>query len=337
MLDIDVSHVVRAFLRSMRGVTQQVRLDGRGWVRLDAPAATAFIQQELEYLKSTTFDIKRVAQRARDFIPISHDAPPGAERIAWTQFDGWGEADIITDYSKDFPRVDVSSDRLSDKFFSLGASYGFSIQDLRVAALTGRRIDNERALRARKGMEIKLDEVAAIGSTKLGTKGFINNTNVNIWDGTAIEWSVATPGATIKRTLDAIISRIYLRSKGHYQGAVVLLPPKLFAIANAVTFSDVNSESVLALWFRSNPYVKRVDQWTRLEGAGVGGTDRIVVYADDPDVASLEISQEYEEFDPQPDHMEFKVPCHMRTAGTIIRQPMAMQYADGEFDVDTLA
>lgn len=317
-------------------VGTSLRLDGGAtgrprYRRIDATVATAFIQQELEHLKSQTFDVTRVQLRARDFIPVSNDAHPGAEVIAYDQWDSFGEAKLVENYSKDFPRVDADKKRFRDAVFSFGDSYGYSVQDLRAIAMTGSRLNETRAMQARRGQEAKLETVAATGVPQVGKTGFLNDANVDLF-ATALAWEMTTPAATIKRDLGAIVQNIVVNSNQVWSPDTLLLPTSAFAIASEVTFGTDNPRSVLNVFLEQSPYIRRIDQWVKLDGAGAGGIDRIVAYRRDKMVLELEIPQDYEEMPPEIRGMEFLIHTHLRTAGTIIRYPMAVQYADGVFD-----
>lgn len=313
-----------------------IRLDGGAsgrprYRRLDAAVATAFIAQELEHLKSMTFDVTRVQLKARDFIPVSTEAHPGAEIIAYDQWDSFGEAKLVENYAKDFPRVDADKQRFRDAVFSFGDSYGFSVQDLRAIAMTGSRLNEARAMQARRGQEAKLETVASTGIPQVGKTGFLNDANVDLF-ATALAWDMTTPALTIKRDLGAIVQNIVVNSNQVWSPDTLLLPTSAFAIASEVPFGTDNPRSVLEVFLATSPYIKAIDQWVKLDGAGAGGVDRIVAYRRDKTVLELEIPQDYEEMPPEVRGMEFLVHTHLRTAGTVIRYPMAVQYADGTFD-----
>lgn len=318
------------FLASMPSGST-VRLDGRGSVRLDLAVSTAFIAQELEFVKSQLFDVKKVALKARTFIPVSHDVNPGAEVVAYDSYDTIGEAKIVEDYAKDFPRVDAEKKRLRDTIFEIGASYGWTFQDLRAIAMSGSRLNLERAMQARRAIEAKLDKLAALGATERGGTGFVNNADVVLF-GTALSWSLATSGRTIKANLNALVQKVITDSKETHIPDTLLLPPKAFAVANEVTYSDQVETSALKSFLQDSPYIRRVDQWTRLEAAGADGVkDRIVAYQMANDCMELEIPMEYEETAPEIRGKEFIVHASLRSAGTIVRRPLAMKYADGTF------
>ena len=74
--------------------------------RLDA-TETVFFKRQLEYVKSKTYDKKYKNLKSSTLIPISTEAPSGADFIVWYSFSKAGVAKIISDYANDFPRVDV--------------------------------------------------------------------------------------------------------------------------------------------------------------------------------------------------------------------------------------
>lgn len=324
----------------------QVRIDG-SWLRIgdklrvehgarrfDADVATAFTARQLEHVKAQTYDVKKAALKARTFLPVSHEAHTGSQVISYDQWDAWGEAELADSYSKDAPRVDAEKRNFPAKVAGLRISYGYDIQDLRAAAMSGSDLKAARAVQARRGMESKFDRIAAKGDVKLGRKGFVNDTSVPTFAGGALSWAFATPSQTIFRALNAIAAQVVVQTNQVEAPDTILFPTKAFQIVTGNTFGDDTAETILSAWLRNNPYgVKFADQWTELDGAGSGGADRIVCYHRDPAVVEIEVSQEYEEFPPEMRGLEFLTQCHMRTAGTVIRYPKAMVYADGAFDV----
>ncbi|MCA9602205.1 MAG: DUF2184 domain-containing protein, partial [Myxococcales bacterium] len=205
------------------------------------------------------------------------------------------------------------------------------IQDLLAIAMTGSRLNEQRALQARRGMEVKLEKIVARGAPRKGKAGFVNHPAVTLF-GTAFAWTMATPAAVIKRDLGALVQSIVLDSHQVERPDTLLLPPAAYAIASEVSFAPNNPTSVLEVFLRQSPYIRQIDQWIQLEGAGVGGADRIVCYRRGADVAEIGIPLEYDEMPPEVRGLEFIVHAHMRVAGAIIRRPMAIRYADGTFD-----
>ncbi len=100
---------------------------------LDA-GESIFFARELEHIKSQEVEVEYPDLKARKLIPVSFEADPADETITYYMFDKVGMAKIIRDYSQDLPRVDVTGQKFSGEVRSLGASFGFSIQEIRAEA-----------------------------------------------------------------------------------------------------------------------------------------------------------------------------------------------------------
>ncbi len=92
----------------------------------------AFFKRQVEYVKSKTYDAKFPDLKAFELILISTEAPSGTGVITYRQFTGTGFAKIINDYANDFPRVDVYGEEKNAKVKGIGASYGYSIVEIRL-------------------------------------------------------------------------------------------------------------------------------------------------------------------------------------------------------------
>src|SRR6185312_1984492 len=129
------------------------RADGK---RFDA-GETAFITRQLLYIKARTFDVKYTMFRARDFLPVSHEVPPGAEQWSFWSWDLVGMAKVIANYATDFESVDVFKTEVISNIKSLGAKYTYTIQDMRRVAMAapqgGGQLDYKRAAAARRVIE----------------------------------------------------------------------------------------------------------------------------------------------------------------------------------------
>ena len=107
-----------------------------GNLRLDA-GETAALARQLEHIYAKTYDVKYAELKARRFIPIDTSVDAGAEFFTYRQWDIFGMAKLIANYADDLPRVDTLAREFAAPIKSLGASYGFSIQDMSRAAMSG--------------------------------------------------------------------------------------------------------------------------------------------------------------------------------------------------------
>lgn len=297
-------------------------------VRLDA-RETAILTRQLEYVKSRTYDVKYPAMAARRFIPVSTETPNGADSITYSQWDQYGMAKVVANAADDLPLVDVVAQEFTSPVKSLGDAYTYSIQDLRRVAQSGQPLDAMRAQAARRAIESAIDEIAAFGLPEARLPGLLNHANIPIVAPDTGTWATAT-AEEILADLNKLVNSIVTSTKNVHQPDTLLLDTASFALlASMPTGADLQ-RTVLRVFLETNPYIRNVDQWHKLDTADAAGTGpRIVAYQRSPEVMELEIPQEFEQFPPQARNLAFVIPCHARIGGTVVRYPLAIAFMDG--------
>lgn len=301
--------------------------------KLDAQE-TIFFERELEKVKSKTYDKKYPELKIRKLVPVNSDVDPGADTITYYQYDSVGMAKIVESYAKDFPRVDVKRTKFSSPVASLGDSYGYSIQEIRKAKMVGIPLEQRRANTARKAMMQSEDEFGANGDARSGLPGLFTNANTTEYtlpaDGTGSSklFSTKTP-AQILRDLNGMVNAPVDLTNGVETVDTLLLPIAQYTLISSTARSDNSDTTILQFFMKNNPFIQNVDHYHKLKGAGAAGADRMFAYRRDPDVLTLEIPQDFEQFPPQEEGMEFVVYCHERFGGVIIYYPLATIFADG--------
>jgi hypothetical protein len=302
----------------------------RTGTRLDA-GETAALARELEHIYATTYDIKYAELKARRFIPVDTSVDTGAEFFTYRQWNMFGMAKIIANYADDLPRVDALAKEYPAKIHSLGASYGFSIQDMRRAAMSGSQLDNKRAMAARRAHEQAVDEIGALGNADAGLLGFTNNTNVPTVSPVTGQWITNTASALqIIEDLNELVDSIVIATKETFAPDTLLLSTETFKIINSKPMSTTGDtdKTVLRFFLDNNPYITNVDQWNKLSTAGAAGVSRAIAYKRSEEVLALVIPQEFEQLPPQAKNLEFVIPTHSRIGGVRIQYPLAVAYMD---------
>jgi hypothetical protein len=292
---------------------------------------TAVLEQQLEFIKTRTYDIVYPEMKARQLIPVNNDVDSGAETITYRQWDEIGMAQIIANYADDLPRIDALVEEFQQKIKGLGAAYEWSIQDLRRSAMAGANLDQRRARAARRSIEQQIENIAALGNAKAGLTGFAKHPNVPLVVPITGSWASAT-GAQMVADLMHLASSIVTSNKETFLPDTTVLDVSrynLLAITRISTTGDTNG-TALEAFLRSNPWVTNVGTWNKLALADVSNTGpRLVCYKRDAEVLTLEIPQEFEQFPPQAKNLSFLVPVHARIGGVIVYYPLAMAYMDG--------
>lgn len=300
---------------------------------LDADESV-FFARELEFVKSKSYDKKYPELKARTLIPVSNEAEPWADAIVYESFDMVGFAKMIVGYSDDLPRADVKGTEFINPVKSVGASYGYNIMEVRKSRARGKNLEQRKANAAKRAILQEENRIAFLGDAKTNLKGFLNHANVPVLtlpaDGTGstTTWSTKTT-AQILRDMHAIVNAPINNTLGVEQPNTLLLPRTSYLYVKSTPWATNNDgRTILDLFLQQQSGIS-VDWLNELETAGAGATKRAVAYRRDPEALTLEIPQDFEQFDPQPRNLEFVVPCHSRIGGVIFYYPMSATYADG--------
>jgi len=298
----------------------------RQFMNLDA-GESIFFARELEHILARQHDIQYPELRARLFIPVNSEAGPGAESITYYQFDKVGIAKIIADYAQDLPRADVFGQKFTSPVESLGISFGYSVQEIRSSAMANRSLPLMKADAARRAHEQLVDEIGALGDATTGLTGFVNNANVPVGAALNGGWATATADQIIEDMNEPVTAMIAATNSTETPDSIIL-PVDAFTIVSQRRIPDADT-TILQFFLRNNPWIRNVDHWYRLTGAGVASADRMVTYRRDPSKMELHIPQEFETFPVQERGLNFEVPTHSRIGGTVFYKPFAANYRDG--------
>ncbi len=301
--------------------------------RLDSEESI-FFSRELEHVKAKSYDVEYPELKARKLIPVSNEAGPGAESITYEQYDQVGTAKLLASYAEDLPRADVKGKEFTSPVRGAGDSYGYSIQEIRTAKMAGKPLSQRRADAAKRALMELDNRIAFFGDSKSGLKGFFNHPNVPVFtiaaDGTGATttWSTKT-AALILRDLNDFTNSVVEGTNGIEIPDSLLLPLVSYNKIKNLAFGDNADRTVLKYFLENNEYVKSVEWVNELATAGAGSTRRMVTYARNPDKLTLEIPQDFEQFEPELTGLRYEVACHMRLGGVIFYKPLSAAYADG--------
>ena len=304
------------------------------FLHLDANESV-FFARELEFIKSRSYDKKYADIKARALIPISNEADAWADAIVYESYDQVGFAKMIAGYSDDLPRADVAGTQFINPVKSLGASYAYNVMEIRKSTARNKNLPQRKANAAKRAILQYENTLAFLGDTATGLKGFLNHPNIptvtipNDGTGATITWSTKTP-AQILRDMHLIANTVVSQSKGVEKPDTLLLPIDSFLLVSSTPWSTSNDgKTILAVFLEQNQYIKNVDWLNELTTAGAGSTKRMIAYRRDPEALTMEIPQDFEQFDPQPRNLEFVVPCHSRFGGVLMYYPLSAARGDG--------
>jgi len=291
-------------------------------------AESIFFKKELEQVKNKSYDKKYQELKARKLIPVSNELDAGAEYGTYKQYDMLGVAKIVESYAKDFPRVDIKAKEFTFKVKSLGDSYGYSIQEIRASRYANKGLEQKRANAAKKAIMQKENKIAILGDADHNLGGLLSNANIPLVTPITGNWLSASADQIIA-DLNKLANNSSIITGGVESPDTLLLPIEELTHISSTPRSATSDTTILEFFLKSNLFIKNVDWLDELKTAGAGSTKRAMTYRRDPDYLELEIPQEFEQFPPHPEAMEFVIHCHERIGGVNFYFPLACGYMDG--------
>lgn len=300
---------------------------------LDA-GETAFFSRELESIKSRSYDIEYPEMKAFTHIPISTEAGEGAQAITYAQFEEVGMARIIESYADDLPRADVRGKEYTTRVQSVGASYGYSVQEIRSSIMVNRNLPQRQSNAARRANDQKVNRLAWFGDATYNILGILNTPNIpsapveNDGTGASTLWTTKTPDQ-ILRDLNEVTNSIVALTNGVETPNTVLLPVAQYTLIASTPRSSTSDTTILDYFIKNNPFIKNVDWVPELAGAGPSGVDIFIAYDKNPDKLTMEIPMPYTQYPPQERNLEFVIPCESRFGGVIVYYPLSLAIGEG--------
>lgn len=305
--------------------------------RIDAGDTAMFLRQLL-YIMPQPYDYKYPEIRYQDLLPISYAVPTGAKQHAYHQFDEMGLAKITDDYADDAPNVERQGHEVIGNVFGIRSSYSYSIQDLRSASMGSIPLDAMKAMTARRIIERLCDKLACVGDTTRSMYGIANDPNIitvnaaNKAAGNGVKWatlsgSTISPNATpneILNDINAMYAAIRITSKGTHEPDTLILGTQNHSLISTLRLDQLNMKTVIAYLFEALPWLKAVEYWPRLDTASGSSSELILMRESNRENFELIISQEFEQFPPQPSQMAFNIQCHKRWGEPQMRQPKSV-------------
>lgn len=302
-----------------------------------AEDASVFFARELDYVKSQSYDVEYPELTALSLFPMSSEVDPGAETVTYYSYDKVGLAKIISNYATDLPRADVKGKPTTAIIKSLGASYGYSIQEMRASAMAGKSLDTRKAESARYQIDYLNNKIAWNGDEETGLRGVLSkDTDVPLYilaNGAkgSTKWSEKTEdeiladingmlkqmARTTKKVEKAdtlgLPSEAYLelqgrRIEGTDTTVLSYIQKNLKDIKEIVSCPELDPDSV-----DTNPYAKETD------GQGV-----MLLFKNDARKLTVENPLPFMQYPVQTEGLEMVVPCEARTAGVLIYYPMSL-------------
>jgi len=315
-------------------------------VHLDA-GESSFFAGQLQQVMPKIYEKRYPELKATQLIPVSTELSPGAESYVYRQFDAVGVAKFIANYADDAPMVDIAGVEIAARIKGISDAYGYSVQDIRAAAMAGLNLESRKAASARKAIEYKLDTVAWFGDAARGIPGLL--TNPNITGSVAADdastsstlWSAKTSDE-ILTDVTGLINSVPILTNGVENVNVVLMPISQFALISTTKVSSYSDKTILE-WLKSaHPNVtfeslallasaeilSRNNSVPLVDGTG-NSSSVMIAYRKDEEVLAMQIPMMFTQHAPLQQNLMFKIICEARTGGTPVYLPLACAILEG--------
>ena len=304
-----------------------------------AEDAGVFFAQELDIVKSKTYDKVYPEMTALATFPITHELPEGAETFTYYSYEKTGMANIINNYSTDLPRADVKGKPTHGDIKSIGNSYGYSVQDMRASRMVGKNLDARRADAARYAHDNKVNKIAWAGDKENGLVGILSvDNNIPVYTLAAIEGKTEFSAKDCDQILADFSGAIeYMASTTknvEKPDTVWMAPSRLRKLA--MTRIEGTDSTVLK-FLKDN--LSDITNWYESPELEANSTETnpyatedkavMVLGKKDPDKFSLENPMEFYQYPVQEKGLEMVIPCESRTAGLIIYYPLSLLIVPG--------
>ena len=304
--------------------------------------ASVFFARELDFIKTQTYDILYPEFTALKLFPQSSEVDIGAETITFYSYDKTGMARLIQNYATDLPRADAKGSPTTVPVKSVGASYGYSVQEMRASRMAGKSLDVRKGDAAKYVIDREINRIAWAGDVTTGLQGVLSTTNDVPLFTLSVSTSVVPSGSTkfadktpseCLADIRNIVAYTAQLTKSVEQPDTLALPTDAFLYLSNTPRSDYSDLSILN-WILANvsrlkeiveaPELNEDSFVTPFPGIGVG-----FMFKKDPMKFTIENPLPFYQHPIQPKGLEFEVPCEARTAGAIIYYPLSMLIIPG--------
>lgn len=304
--------------------------------RLDS-STTVFLERDLTSIDPRDYLELFAGLKAMQFVPSIDNIAPYDKAYEYSMWSITGEAANLGANARDLPRVGVTRTPHVRSISSIGASYGWSLEDIRAAAQRNVPLDRMTVIAAMTSIKRRLDRRIALGDTSLGYTGLLNDADI-ISENTVASISNFSSAANKLDSLNALVAATRARLKlatempggdgiPAFDKFQILLPPVDYAAVKQTPASSNYPQSILQVFLDNNSeWVSGVSEWGYLDQLDNGTEGRAVCYPLSPVALGHATARYYTEEPPQPNGLNIDVPCHAASGGTVIRYPVAFSY-----------
>jgi len=309
----------------------------------DVQVGVAFLTPQLWRIEAEVYERKYPNFELDGLIYVNEDGDMWDVGTMFYSRDAVGRAEFLSGKGFDMPYAGQLNDQATRGYHLAGIGYEWTIQEMQRAAKLGRALGSEKAGDATLAAKVFKRSVAMTGRTPGATTseknwtGLVNDPNVPVSNvaatgtGTTTAWANKTPDVISKDIWDGV-NAVESQTGEVHTATTVGLPTAKLRYIEQTRMTD-GSGRIIDFIRGDNAAGGRTIQFVNireLAGAGASGTDRMMAWDNDRQVAQFHLPGEHTFLAPrQASDMTYSVGGIMNVGGTEIRLPKAVVYRDG--------
>ena len=249
---------------------------------------TIFLAEQLKHVEAQVLNVERKPLDGLELIPISRDAPPYANTIAFRTRETTGAAKFVRDNPRDIPMISQGVTEATVPYLEYAIGYEVTRNELAAAQAYGINLDADGAIGCHQALDEFLNTAILLGYPQRLIKGFAGTKEVKRRKVTNAIDSNSTADQIIAEA-NNVINSVAEDSSGVEKPDTLALPLDSYTYMATTARSSTSDTTILEFLAGTNPYVKGVQNYKAMAGlmaltpdAAVGESDWMMAYSFDP-------------------------------------------------------
>lgn len=261
-------------------------------------------------------------------VPLDEQNKPWARSWSYRRITKVGQFKLVRSYPSDLPMVNLMSESFQFPIHKWGGGYYYSDDDIEASVRGEIDIEKEDIIAVEEVAKQQMNELIAFGDKRLKLPGFINYPEaMHTYSPFSLD-SSATSNEILAVLNDSVTAIVEVTQQIEKPNTLIMPVRQYHYISNA-RLDDTLQTTILKHFLETNPYIKSVQPINELKGAGVDGSDIMMVYDRNPAKVKAKIMQPLTWLPMQRKGLGYERPAVFKFAGVYSRRPMSIHVVAG--------